>query len=212
MEQGSAGGRGRGSLVLSVEGRDFLQCSKTKRTDGTLGRALFPSISFSTVSLLPQIQEATGPHLVIRSSSMRAFVSPSDIRLAGQGAYKSSLTLPALCYLRGKITFLCGEARCQESSEQDRGRQSCRLAAPVAWSRSGLPWGCSPSNGPGPVLMWRVCFSERGGGKSSTEGELGWKDESDQLSVFSGAKSSVWMAHSFSGFLTFSILLSLVVP
>lgn len=125
--------------VAGGRGRDFLQCSPTMGADRALGRALIPFLSFSTLPLLPQIGEATGPQLVIRSWSVRAFVSPSDNSRAGQGAYKSSLTLPALCYLRGKITFLCVEARCQESSEQDRGRQSCCLT-PVS-ERAGRQWG-----------------------------------------------------------------------
>ena len=131
---------------------------------------------------------------------VRAFVplpTPLDIELAGQGTYRSSPPLPALCYLGGTIIFLCGEARCQESPEQD-GEVEWRsdpLSARRGWGRPGE---ALPSLAWGPILQWRVPFQEEEGEQQRPRGaRLGGKKPWPRND--SGAPSEVcgWPVHSF---------------
>jgi hypothetical protein len=72
------------------------------------------------------IREATGLQLVIKSWSVRAFVSPLDYSQAGPGAHRSFVTSRLfVIYLLGKIAFLGREAGCQEPSKQDGCWPSC---------------------------------------------------------------------------------------
>lgn len=55
--------------------------------------------------------------------------------------------------------------------------------------------------------MGGLRFRKGEGYRSGTEGEVGWKDKSSQLSIIQKHVCSAWTAHAFAEFLTFSVQL-----
>lgn len=132
---------------------------------------------------------------------------PVDIELTGQGTYRFSPTLPALCYLGGMIIFLCGEARCQESPEQDR-EAAWRSDPFSAWIGWGRPGEALPSLTWGPILQWRVLLSGRGRGAAAPKGSWAGRKEAPASQWLRSPPRSVdsLFIHSFPGFPTFPVL------
>lgn len=83
---------------------------------------------------------------------------------------------PSSCYLGGTIIFLCGEARCQESPEQD-GEAEQRSDPLSAWRGRGRPGEALPSLAWGPILQWRVPLSGRGRGAAAPKGSWAGRKE-----------------------------------